>query len=76
MKTELHFKKVEGMIAGGFRQNWISCEHDGKLFDLDAGAGFGNPMLTFSVKDKQGVRAYYQADMREVMGNLIEAVNA
>lgn len=73
LKVQLDFAPVKG-IGYGFRQDWIEAKGVDVSAGLDSGAGLGNPMLTFWVKEKGGKTHYFEADMQTVLTKLINTV--
>lgn len=41
-------REVESTIPCGFSMEWVTGTHDGKEFDISAGAGVGSRWLTIS----------------------------
>ncbi len=64
------WREVESTVPCGLRINWVSGDKDGEEFDLESGAGCGNPWSTFSYKGR-----YFCIDMREVISELVEFVD-
>lgn len=73
-KVELIFEPMVGM-GGGFRQEWLSGEGNGIKFQLDSGAGLGNPLFTLSIQRK-GKSYDYTADIRPMVKNLLSEIVA
>lgn len=70
--VSLTFEPMVG-IGGGFRQEWLSGDGNGIKFNLDCGAGLGNPLFTLAV-ERKGKSHYYTADIRPMIQKLLAQV--
>ena len=64
------FKPQVG-LGGGFRQEWVTAAWEKNKAGIDAGAGFGNPMMTFWIEQGRANRVYFETNVADLLRLLI-----
>lgn len=67
--VELTFQDQERNF-GGFRTEWLSCEHEGKKYELLGSAGLGSSLMYFVADGKR-----YMANVAPLFEQLIKSVH-
>lgn len=68
VEVEFEVGTLAELGFSGFHVGWLNGDKDGVKYDLDAGAGCGNPYLEAVAYGEQTMVA--RADMRKVAGQL------
>lgn len=75
IKIEINFEPSNGRM-GGFKQEWVSTDHEGVEATLYSGAGCGNQWMEFTITHKDGTTDNYMADMGKLFQELFGKANA